>query len=285
MAEFGEQLKRARELEGYTQQSFAEKIYVTRQTVSRWESGARYPDLHTTKKIAEVLNVSIDELLSGEELRANIEKIPVLEKNLEVILQTIIYSIACLSYLLMSFFSWKEVIFPNDALRNTPAGNVSVITIIKLSEYTITAILLLIGIIYSSKREITPTKIAFIVSSPYIFHAIDVLSSYIEIQIKHNGYFPVLDFCLELLIPIVCVIGIWFFFVRKSTILTYLIICGICSASLGYVLYGYLLHLRIATDLGFVISTIHALGMIGIFIFLWYQAYIYNKRKKLAIRD
>lgn len=159
MAEFGEQLKRARELEGYTQQSFAEKIYVTRQTVSRWESGTRYPDLHTTKKIAEVLNVSIDELLSGEELRANIKKIPVLEKNLEIIFQTIIYSIACLSYLLMSFFAWKEVIFPNDALRNTPAGKISVITIIKLSEYTITAILLLIGIIYSSKREITPKKL------------------------------------------------------------------------------------------------------------------------------
>ena len=39
MVEFGEQLKKAREGKGMTQQSFAEKLYVTRQSVSRWESG------------------------------------------------------------------------------------------------------------------------------------------------------------------------------------------------------------------------------------------------------
>ena len=39
MAEFGEQLRKAREEKGMTQQSLAEKLYVTRQTVSRWEGG------------------------------------------------------------------------------------------------------------------------------------------------------------------------------------------------------------------------------------------------------
>lgn len=47
MAEFGEQLKKAREELGMTQQSLADKVYVTRQTISRWESGARYPDVLT----------------------------------------------------------------------------------------------------------------------------------------------------------------------------------------------------------------------------------------------
>lgn len=42
MAEFGEQLKRAREAKGMTQQTLAEKVYVTRQTVSRWESGVSH---------------------------------------------------------------------------------------------------------------------------------------------------------------------------------------------------------------------------------------------------
>ena len=46
MAEFGEQLRKAREEKGMTQQSLAEKVYVTRQTVSRWEGGERYPDLY-----------------------------------------------------------------------------------------------------------------------------------------------------------------------------------------------------------------------------------------------
>lgn len=42
MVEFGEQLRRAREEKGMTQQSLAEQLYVTRQAVSRWECGDRY---------------------------------------------------------------------------------------------------------------------------------------------------------------------------------------------------------------------------------------------------
>lgn len=43
--EFGEQLRKAREDKGMTQQNLADKIFVTRQSVSRWERGERYPDL------------------------------------------------------------------------------------------------------------------------------------------------------------------------------------------------------------------------------------------------
>lgn len=39
MVEFGEQLRRARVKKGMTQQSLAEQLYVTRQTVCRWECG------------------------------------------------------------------------------------------------------------------------------------------------------------------------------------------------------------------------------------------------------
>ena len=63
MVEFGEQLRRAREEKGMTQQSLAEQLYVTRQAVSRWECGDRYPDLLTTKKISQILEVSLDDLL------------------------------------------------------------------------------------------------------------------------------------------------------------------------------------------------------------------------------
>ncbi len=59
MVEFGEQLRRAREGKGMTQQSLAEQLYVTRQSVSRWECGDRYPDLLTTKKISQILDVSL----------------------------------------------------------------------------------------------------------------------------------------------------------------------------------------------------------------------------------
>ena len=39
MVEFGEQLRKAREAKGMTQQSLAEQLYATRQSVSRWECG------------------------------------------------------------------------------------------------------------------------------------------------------------------------------------------------------------------------------------------------------
>lgn len=59
MIEFGEKLKTAREEKGMTQQTLANSLYVTRQAVSRWECGARYPDLLTAKKLSEILGVSL----------------------------------------------------------------------------------------------------------------------------------------------------------------------------------------------------------------------------------
>ncbi len=67
MIEFGENLKRSREAKDITQQTLADQLYVTRQAVSRWENGARYPDLLTAKKLAGLLDTFLDELLSGEE--------------------------------------------------------------------------------------------------------------------------------------------------------------------------------------------------------------------------
>ena len=72
MVEFCEQLRRAREAKGMTQQSLAEQLHVTRQSVSRWECGDWYPDLLTTKKISQILEVSLDDLLSGKEITISI---------------------------------------------------------------------------------------------------------------------------------------------------------------------------------------------------------------------
>lgn len=81
MVEFGEQLRKAREEKGMTQQTLAEKLFVTRPTVSRWECGERFPDLLTTKKIAEILGVSLDNLLSGKDISVEVERNPVVENK------------------------------------------------------------------------------------------------------------------------------------------------------------------------------------------------------------
>ena len=63
---FGESIKNKRELLGLTQQDLAEKLFVSRQTVCRWENGTRCPDMIMAKKISMVLGISLDELIPGE---------------------------------------------------------------------------------------------------------------------------------------------------------------------------------------------------------------------------
>ena len=64
--QFGEAVRKKRESLGLTQQELAEKLFVSRQTVCRWENGSRCPDLIMAKKIALVLDISLDELVPGE---------------------------------------------------------------------------------------------------------------------------------------------------------------------------------------------------------------------------
>lgn len=61
--EIGIKISQARRELGITQIELAEKMSVTRQTVSRWESGAAYPDIEKVVNLAEILRVSCDYLL------------------------------------------------------------------------------------------------------------------------------------------------------------------------------------------------------------------------------
>lgn len=98
MVEFGEQLRRVREEKGMTQQSLAEQLYVTRQAVSRWECGDRYPDLLTTKKISQILEMSLDDLLSGKEMEKVVERNPVIEKKSVNNIMIALYAFVIISF-------------------------------------------------------------------------------------------------------------------------------------------------------------------------------------------
>lgn len=63
---FNENLRIARERRGLTQKEMSEQIGVAKSTYSLYESGNREPNVQTIKKIADVLNVSADELLGLE---------------------------------------------------------------------------------------------------------------------------------------------------------------------------------------------------------------------------
>lgn len=66
--EFNEKLQKLRNSENLTQEELAEKLYVSRTAVSKWESGRGYPSIDSLKAIAKYFNVTIDELICGEEI-------------------------------------------------------------------------------------------------------------------------------------------------------------------------------------------------------------------------
>ena len=66
--EFCEKLQELRQNKGLTQEELAEALYVSRAAVSKWESGRGYPSVDSLKEISGYFNVSIDDLLSGNQL-------------------------------------------------------------------------------------------------------------------------------------------------------------------------------------------------------------------------
>lgn len=74
---FSDKLKKLRNENNVTQEELAEKIFVTRSAVSKWETDKGYPAIDSLKMLSKVFNVSIDELVSDEDVENNC----LLEKN------------------------------------------------------------------------------------------------------------------------------------------------------------------------------------------------------------
>lgn len=68
--QFHEKLKSCRLAEGWTQEQLAERVCVSRVTVSKWETGRGFPNLGSLQQLASLFRLSIDELLSTSELVA-----------------------------------------------------------------------------------------------------------------------------------------------------------------------------------------------------------------------
>ena len=64
--ELGKQIKKYRNELALSQDALAEKIYVSRQTISNWENDKSYPDVNSLVLLSEVFNVSIDNLIKGD---------------------------------------------------------------------------------------------------------------------------------------------------------------------------------------------------------------------------
>ena len=66
--EFHEKLQELRKKKGLTQEELAEVLYVSRTAISKWESGRGMPNIESLKAIAKFFGITVDVLLSSEEV-------------------------------------------------------------------------------------------------------------------------------------------------------------------------------------------------------------------------
>jgi len=70
---FGDRLKKEREKREWSQVYLAEKLHVSRQSVSKWETGKNYPSIEVIIELSDLFGITIDELLrSDEELKEKV---------------------------------------------------------------------------------------------------------------------------------------------------------------------------------------------------------------------
>ena len=72
----GKQIKRYREIKNISQEELADRIFVTRQTISNWENDKNYPDIKSICLLCNFFRVSLDEFIKGdiEEMKKRIDE-------------------------------------------------------------------------------------------------------------------------------------------------------------------------------------------------------------------
>ncbi|MCP3027628.1 helix-turn-helix domain-containing protein [Halobacillus sp. A5] len=72
---FSEKLKVERKNKGWSQEKLAEQLFVSRQSVSKWENGQSFPSIEIIIHLSDLFEITIDELLrSDEELKEKVIK-------------------------------------------------------------------------------------------------------------------------------------------------------------------------------------------------------------------
>ena len=71
----GERINQIRKMAGMTQEELAEKMHVSRQTISKWETGASSPDLENAISLCTLFQLSLDDFVQGEDAVPNTEQL------------------------------------------------------------------------------------------------------------------------------------------------------------------------------------------------------------------
>lgn len=148
--EFNEKLQELRKRKGLTQEELANSLYVSRTAVSKWESGKGYPNIESLKLIAKFFGVTIDELLSTNEVLTIAEEDG---KEKENHMRDLIYGLFDISFIIL-------LLFPLFAMKNGEnIYSVSLISLdgvqpyLKVLYYIVIIVTVLTGILMLSLQK------------------------------------------------------------------------------------------------------------------------------------
>lgn len=109
--EIGKQIQKYRTAAGFSQEELADRLYITRQTLSNWETGKTYPDINSLLRLSDLFHVSLDDLVKGDiqtmEEQIKQEDIRKFRRSKNMLIFLSI-SLATLSMLVM--FLWNETV-------------------------------------------------------------------------------------------------------------------------------------------------------------------------------
>ena len=100
----GDKLKNARLKKSMTQEEVAEKLFVSRQSISNWENTKTYPDIGNVIALSDLYQISLDELLKGSDnfMKHLEESTNIVESNRKLIF---IIVIALIAMIIMALFT------------------------------------------------------------------------------------------------------------------------------------------------------------------------------------
>ena len=293
MVEFGEQLRRAREAKGMTQQSLAEQLYVTRQSVSRWECGDRYPDLLTTRKISQILEVSLDDLLSGKEMTKVVERNPVVENKVVNNIIILLYAAVVLSYLIAGVGVTARVL-ASGSFEVVP------IQIIQLIGICVSIVAFVYGLVSVINGNLSPKRMGAVLVAYFVSSFIADADRYYDMMFLSGVNFSsfrtwrILAFVIVIFMmpTLLGAFASFSFFVRSQNrriwglLIAAVSLWGIFQAlySLGISVFIAKQHVELIDQLFSVeYYSIKAVLVISIYVLVLYQTYtLYKKRVAAA---
>ena len=149
--EFNEKLQALRKQKNLTQEELAEKLFVSRTAVSKWESGRGYPGIDSLKEIAKLFGVTIDELLSGNELLTIAEEDTKQIKTHFLDLAFGLLDISFVMFFFLPFFGQMA----DDVIREVSLLSLTNVSLwLKILYFVLVIIMALLGVIILSLQNL-----------------------------------------------------------------------------------------------------------------------------------